>query len=75
MAKETKENKEAIQAFVYTESHKLVKSYADLMGLDLKEAYKELINKGFDVLCKPFADSARAVMTERQNQDANLKPK
>lgn len=68
MAKETKDNKDTIQAWVYTESHKLVKSYADLTGLDLKDAYKELINKGFDVLCKPFADSARAVMTERQKR-------
>ncbi len=69
----TSMTKGTIQVWVFTESHKLVKSYADLTGLDLKDAYKQLIDGGFDVLCKPFADSARAVMTKKQNQTEEVK--
>lgn len=64
--------KETIQVWLYTESHRLVKSYADLTGLDLKDAYKQLIDHGFDVLCKPFADTARTVITEKHKQNEGV---
>ena len=62
--------RDTIQTFVFVDSHKLVKSYADLMDIDLPEAYERLVNAGFNSLCKNFADTARATMASQQKQRA-----
>lgn len=61
-----KDKERTIQTFVFVNSHKLVKSYADLMEIDLPEAYDQLLNAGFGVLCKNFAETARATMASQQ---------
>lgn len=61
-----KEKVRTIQTFVFVDSHKMVKSYADLMEIDLPEAYDQLLNAGFGVLCKNFAETARATMASPQ---------
>lgn len=61
-----KEKIRTVQTFVFVDSHKLVKSYANLMEIDLPEAYEQLLNAGFGVLCKNFADTARATMASQK---------
>lgn len=60
--------KSTIQTFVLVDSHRLVKSYADLMGVNLPDAYNQLVTAGFDVLCKSFAENARAAMDSQQKR-------